>query len=81
MIADMVMSVAEWLAAYAERLGIDAPGETECDEILALAAIAAHASDRTAAPVACWLAARAGLTASEARELALGVTAPDSHTN
>lgn len=77
----MKSSAALWLAAYAEQLGIDAPGEAECDDILALAAIAAHASDRTAAPVACWLAARAGLSASEARELARGVTLPDSPTN
>lgn len=69
----MTTSGAAWLAAFAAQLGIDAPGDAECEEILAVAGAAAHASERTAAPVACWLAARAGLNASDARALALGV--------
>lgn len=77
----MSSSVEQWLAAYAEKLGVDAPSEAERDDVLALASIAAHASDRTAAPVACWLAARAGLSASEARQLALDVAVPDSPTS
>ena len=56
----MATSATEWLAAYSEALGIDAPTEEEINEILALAGVAAHSSERTAAPVACWLAARAG---------------------
>jgi hypothetical protein len=71
-------SANEWLIAYSEQLGIDAPNEDERDQILALAAIAAHASERTAAPVACWLAAKAGLGAAEARALALRIVGPDS---
>ena len=63
----MATSATEWLASYAAELGIDAPSEAECVDILALAGTAAHAS---AAPVACWLAAKAGLGATEARELA-----------
>jgi hypothetical protein len=66
----MATSATEWLASYAAELGIDAPSEAECVDILALAGTAAHASERTAAPVACWLAAKAGLGATEARELA-----------
>jgi len=50
-----------WLAAYAERLGVAAPTDVEFEIILELAAVAAHTSERVAAPVACWLAARAGL--------------------
>ena len=72
---------AVWLAAFAEQLGIEAPSEAEVGDILAFAGTAAHASERTAAPVACWLAARTGLTASEARELALGVVVPDSDSD
>ncbi len=64
--------------AYAEQLGIDAPDEEERDHILALAGTAAHASERTAAPVACWLAARAGLGAEQANELALAMIVPIS---
>jgi len=66
----MTTSAMEWLSAYSEALGIDAPSEEEVNQILALAGIAAHASERTAAPVACWLAARAGLEPAAARSLA-----------
>lgn len=69
-------TAVEWLRAYAQQLGIDAPDEEECDHILALAGTAAHASERTAAPVACWLAAMAGLDAAQANELALRVIVP-----
>ncbi len=57
----MTQSAQEWLAAFAADLGIPAPTGEEFDQLLELAAVAAHASERTAAPVACWLAARAGL--------------------
>jgi hypothetical protein len=64
-------SAAEWLAAFAAQLGVEAPGDDECADILALAGTAAHDSERMSAPIACWLAAKAGLEASEALELAL----------
>jgi len=66
----------EWIAAYAAQLRVDAPSQDEIDQILELAGTAAHASERTAAPVACWLAAKAGLGADEARELALLIEVP-----
>jgi hypothetical protein len=66
----MATSALEFLAAYSEALGIDPPTEEEVNQILALAGVAAHASERTAAPVACWLVARAGLDLSEAHRLA-----------
>jgi hypothetical protein len=69
----MATSALEFLAAYSEALGIDPPTEEEVNQILSLAGVAAHASERTAAPVACWLAARAGLDLSEARRLAEGL--------
>ena len=50
-----------WLAAYAERLGAVPPTEDEFEALLRLAGVAAHASERVAAPVACWLAGRAGI--------------------
>lgn len=62
----MGLSAREWLARYAADLGTAAPTDAEVEELLALAGIAAHASERTAAPVACWLAARAGRAPSEA---------------
>lgn len=50
-----------WLASYAERLGVTPPTDEEFEALLELAAVAAHASERVAAPVACWLAGRVGL--------------------
>lgn len=76
----MATSAIEWISAYAEQLRVDVPSQDEIDQILELAATAAHASERTAAPVACWLAAKAGLGADEARELALLIDVPDSDT-
>jgi Domain of unknown function (DUF6457) len=67
------MNAKAWLAAYAKRLGIDPPTADELKAILDLAAEAAHASERIAAPVACWLAAKAGRSPEESLELARGV--------
>lgn len=71
-------SATEWLAAFAAQLGLDPPGDDERADILALAGTAAHNSERMSAPIACWLAAKAGLEASEARELALGLVFQES---
>jgi uncharacterized protein DUF6457 len=68
------MNVKEWITAYAERLGAEAPTAEEIKTVLDLAAEAARASERVAAPVTCWVAAKAGRSAEEslaiARELA-----------
>lgn len=64
------MNAREWLAAYAEKLGTDAPSTDEFKTLLDVAAEAAHSSDRVAAPVACWLAARAGVDPDEALRVA-----------
>jgi hypothetical protein len=70
------MNAKEWLAAYAEQLGTEAPTAEELKAVLELAAEAAHASERIAAPVACWLSARAGLSLEESLKLAQGVSQP-----
>jgi Domain of unknown function (DUF6457) len=72
----------QWVAAFAARLGVAAPTDEEFAQLLELAGVAAHSSERIAAPVACWLAARAGLTPADslaqAQELAqLGSEAGD----
>jgi hypothetical protein len=64
----------DWLAAYAEKLGMEAPTPEELEAVLDLAGEAAHASERIAAPVACWLAAKAGVGLPEAMRLAREVT-------
>jgi hypothetical protein len=66
----MAISAQEWLLAYASRLGTATPSDDEVDELLALAGIAAHGSERTAAPVACWMAAKAGCRTGEALAIA-----------
>jgi Domain of unknown function (DUF6457) len=69
------VNATEWLAAYAERLGIEPPTRDELKAVLELAAEAAHASERIAAPVACWLSARAGRSLEESLALAREVSA------
>jgi hypothetical protein len=60
------MNAKEWIAAYAERLGTEPPSAQDWSTILDLAGEAAHSSERVAAPVACWVAARAGVGLDEA---------------
>jgi len=68
------MNAQEWLAAFAARLGTDPPTTDELKAVLDLAAEAAHASERIAAPVACWLSARAGVSLDDSLALAREVT-------
>jgi hypothetical protein len=62
-----------WLTSFCEQLGIDAPSEEEIELLLSLAGSAAHASERTAAPIACWLVGRSGIVLSQALEMALSI--------
>jgi Domain of unknown function (DUF6457) len=72
------VTASEWLSAFSEALGIDPPSDDEVNQILALAGVAAHSSERTAAPVACWLAARAGVNPHDAKSLAEGLAESSS---
>jgi uncharacterized protein DUF6457 len=72
------MNATDWLAAYADKLGVAAPTKDELKAVLDLAGEAAHASERIAAPVACWLAARAGADLDEAMRLAREVGSTDA---
>lgn len=69
---DVVPEVRVWLDQYASRLGVPAPTDDEVAALLQLAGVAARASARQAAPVACWLAARAGVSPAAALEAAQG---------
>jgi hypothetical protein len=71
------MNAPDWLAAYAAKLGVDAPTKDELKAVLDLAGVAAHSSERIAAPVACWLAATAGVELDEAMRLAQEVDGDD----
>jgi hypothetical protein len=64
------MDAHEWIAAYAQRLGTKPPTTEEVEAILDLAGVAAHASERIAAPIATWLSAKAGRSLEESRALA-----------
>ena len=64
------MKAEEWVERFAGEIGADAPDATEVEAILELAAVAAHSSERVAAPVACWLAGRSGRSLEELRDLA-----------
>ena len=57
----------EWIAAFAERLGVEPPDEATIEALLDLAGVAAHASERIAAPIACYRVGRAGVAIDEAR--------------
>ena len=74
----MAPTAEEWIAQFAEALGRPAPSADEVKAVLELASVAAHSSERRAAPVACWLAALAGCPPPEARELAQTLSGPDS---
>jgi hypothetical protein len=64
------MTGDEWIAEFARRLGVEPPDEATTTALLDLAGVAAHASERIAAPIACWLLGRAGVTVEDARRLA-----------
>lgn len=57
---------AAWLAAYAAELGVETPDPNTITALLDMAGVAAHSSERIAAPISCWLAALAGVDADQA---------------
>ncbi len=64
------VNAKEWITAYAEKLGTAPPTAQEFSTLLDVAGEAAHSSERVAAPVACWVAARAGVSPEEALQVA-----------
>ena len=58
----------QWLAGFADVIGAPAPGEDVIEALLDLAGVAAHDSERIAAPIACWMAGLAGVEPAEALE-------------
>jgi hypothetical protein len=69
------VNAKEWIAEFARAAGTEAPSTQEFSQLLDLAGEAAHASERVAAPVACWVAARAGLSPEQALKAAREVSA------
>jgi len=64
------VTAEEWIRTFAEQIGREPPNQDQMDEILRLAAIAAHASERIAAPIACYLGGTTDRPLSELIELA-----------
>ena len=64
------MRPEDWIDVFAERLGVEPPDAATVETLLDLAGVAAHASERTAAPIACYLVGRAGLDVATALERA-----------
>lgn len=60
----------EWVATFAAAIGVEAPDEATIEALLDLAGVAAHASERIAAPIACYLVGRAGLEVGAAKATA-----------
>ena len=67
------MTGREWVAAFATSIGVEAPDEATIEALLDLAGVAAHASERIAAPIACYLVGRAGLEVGAAKAAAEAV--------
>lgn len=73
MTEDATRTGTDWIAAFAADLGVEPPDADTIEQLLDLAGVAAHASERIAAPIACWLIGRAGLDAATALERARSV--------
>jgi hypothetical protein len=67
------MTADEWTEAFAREIGLSPPDREQVGAILELAGTAAHASERTAAPVAAWLAGVSGRPLAELNEIAAGL--------
>ena len=67
------MTADEWIAAFATRLDVASPDAETVATLLSIAGAAAHASERTAAPIACYLIGRAGIAPSDAAAVAAAI--------
>jgi len=72
------MTASEFLAAFAAEIGVAVPQGPQFDELLALASVAAHGSERLAAPLACWMGGVSGLSGDELLAAARRIAPPDS---
>lgn len=70
------MTAEEFVAAFAAAAGAPAPTEEEIGLLLELAAVAAHSSERIAAPLCCYVAGQTGRPPAELLELVRGIAEP-----
>jgi len=71
------MTAQEWIEAFARELGAQPPSDDEFNAMLDLAAVAAHDSERVAAPVACWIGGASGRSLDELQEIAQRIAPSD----
>ncbi|HLN05573.1 MAG TPA: DUF6457 domain-containing protein [Acidimicrobiales bacterium] len=62
----MALDTRGWLDRYAAALGLPPVSDDDIEALLTLSGVAAHASERTAAPISCYLVARSGVPIVEA---------------
>lgn len=60
------MTGKEWITTFAGALGCPPPDDATIETLLELAGVAAHASERIAAPIAAFLVGRSGIDPVEA---------------
>ena len=60
----------EWVARFAAATGQADLSDSDVESLLDLAGVAAHSSERLAAPLACYLVGRSGMAPDAALELA-----------
>ncbi len=64
------MTAEEFVTAFAAAAGAPAPTEEEIAQLLDLAAVAAHSSERIAAPLCCYVAGVTGRPVAELLDVA-----------
>lgn len=67
---DALPTGREWVARFAAATGQSDLTDTDVEVLLDLAGVAAHSSERLAAPLACFLVGRAGMAPQAALDLA-----------
>jgi hypothetical protein len=67
------VTAEEWINAFAAEAGLEAPSSEQVDSLLKIAAVAAHSSERIAAPVACYLVGLGEVDLERAHEIAEGI--------
>jgi hypothetical protein len=66
----MAYDTRNWLDRYTTALGTPPISDEEVETLLELAGVAAHASERTAAPITCYVAGRSGTPIAKALAVA-----------
>jgi hypothetical protein len=66
-----------WVQRFAAELGVEPPDESTVETLLDLAAVAARASERLAAPLACYLVGLAGAEPAAALDRARRLAGAD----